>query len=160
MKYSKRIKGSVLRKVLPPENRSVPDVAREMGISEQTIYNWKKLAENGSLTLDAEQTSPVSLSSAEKLALVLESSKKDEADMGTWLREKGLHREHLNLWEQELRDTLKEKDTKYREENARLKKEKRELEKELRRKEKALAEMAALLTLKKKLNGMWGDEDD
>jgi transposase-like protein len=160
MKYSKRIKESVLRKVLPPENRRVPEVAREMGISEQTIYNWKKLAENGSMTLDVEQTSPVSLSSAEKLALLLEGSKKDETDMGAWLREKGLHSEHLNLWGQELRDTLKGKDTKYREENARLKKEKQELEKELRRKEKALAEMAALLTLKKKLNTMWGDEDD
>ncbi len=110
MKYSKRIKESVLRKVLPPENRRVPEVAREMGISEQTIYNWKKLAENGSMTLDVEQTSPVSLSSAEKLALLLEGSKKDETDMGAWLREKGLHSEHLNLWGQELRDTLKEKD--------------------------------------------------
>jgi hypothetical protein len=36
----------------------------------------------------------------------------------------------------------------------------RELEKELRRKEKALAETAALLVLKKKLDAMWGDEDD
>ncbi len=160
MKYSKRIKESVLRKVLPPGNRSVPDVAREMGISEQTIYNWKKSAENGTLALDAEQTSPLSLGSTEKLALLLESRQKDEADMGTWLREKGLHGEHLNLWEQELRDTLKDKDTKYREENSRLKKEKRELEKELRRKEKALAEMAALLTLKKKLNEMWGERED
>ena len=80
--------------------------------------------------------------------------------MGTWLREKGLHSEHLNLWEQELQDILKDKDTKYREENARLKKEKRELEKELRRKEKALAEMAALLTLKKKLNEIWGDREE
>jgi len=47
MKYSKRFKESVLRKVLPPENRSVPEVAREMGISDQTIYNWKKKLENG-----------------------------------------------------------------------------------------------------------------
>lgn len=160
MKYSKRIKQSALRKVLPPENRSVSEVAREIGISEQTIYNWKKSAENGTLILDAEQTSPVSLSSAEKLSLLVEGSKKDDAAIGIWLREKGLHGEHLNLWEQELRDTLKDKDTKYREENTRLKKEKRELEKELRRKEKALAEMAALLTLKKKLNDMWGDRED
>ena len=36
----------------------------------------------------------------------------------------------------------------------------RELEKDLRRKEKALAETAALLALKKKLEEIWGDEDD
>jgi transposase len=35
----------------------------------------------------------------------------------------------------------------------------RELEKELRRKDKALAETAALLVLKKKVQEIWGDED-
>jgi hypothetical protein len=35
----------------------------------------------------------------------------------------------------------------------------RELEKELDRKEKALAEAAALLILKKKVQAIWGDED-
>ena len=61
-----------------------------------------------------------------------------------------MHSEHLNVYEQELRDIVTEKNEKYREENKQLKKEKRALEKELRRKEKALAEMAALLALKKK----------
>jgi transposase len=36
----------------------------------------------------------------------------------------------------------------------------RALEKELRRKDKALAETAALLVLKKKVQQIWGDEDD
>ncbi len=35
-----------------------------------------------------------------------------------------------------------------------------ELERELRRKDKALAETAALLVLKKKVQAIWGDEDD
>jgi hypothetical protein len=35
-----------------------------------------------------------------------------------------------------------------------------ELERELRRKDKALAETAALLVLKKKLQTIWGDADD
>ncbi|HPJ44403.1 MAG TPA: helix-turn-helix domain-containing protein, partial [Spirochaetota bacterium] len=67
---------------------------------------------------------------------------------------------HLNLWEQELKDILKDKDTELKQENAKLKKEKKDLEKELRRKEKALAEMAALLTLKKKADTIWGDKED
>ncbi len=46
MKYSKRLKSSVIRKVLPTENQSVPAVAKEMGIAEQTIYNWKNQAFN------------------------------------------------------------------------------------------------------------------
>jgi len=159
MKYSKRLKETALRKILPPENRSVLDVAREMGISEQTIYNWKKQAENGSLFLE-ETNSPVHTGQLEQYNLILESKSIDEAGIGEWLREKGLHSEHLNLWEQEIKDTLNNKDNKLKLENQKLKKEKKELEKELRRKEKALAEMAALLTLKKKAHEIWGDGED
>ena len=36
----------------------------------------------------------------------------------------------------------------------------KQLERELRRKDKALAETAALLVLKKKVQEIWGDEDD
>ena len=35
----------------------------------------------------------------------------------------------------------------------------RELERELNRKDKALAETAALLVLRKKLNALWGNDD-
>lgn len=159
MKYSKRFKESVLRKVLPPENRSIPEVAREMGISDQTIYNWKKMLENGEQLLH-EESSPSSIGRLEKFSLLLEGKTVPEDESGKWLREKGLHSEHLNLWEQELKDTLKDKDTELKQEVARLRKDKKELEKELRRKEKALAEMAALLTLKKKANAIWGDRED
>ena len=55
---------------------------------------------------------------------------------------------------------MSKKDTTLMEENRRLKKEKKELERDLRRKEKALAEMAALVTLKKKAEAMWGDKGD
>ena len=160
MKYSNRIKSSVIRKILPPENRSVPEVAKEMGISEQTIYNWKKKAENGNMSLDRESLSPASIGRTEKFSLLLESKDRNEETKGAWLREKGLHSEHLNLWEQELRNILKDKDTKYKDEVLKLRKSNKELEKELRRKEKALAEMAALLTLKKKAQAIWGDRED
>ena len=149
MKYTRRIKESVLRKVLPPESRSVLEVAKEMGISEQTIYNWKSQTKMGTLSID-DQESPLSTSRLERFNLLLEGKGIREEDYGKWLREKGLHSEHLNLWEQEFKDMLKDKENKLRLEYQQLKKEKKELERELRRKEKALAEVAALLTLKKK----------
>jgi len=159
MKYSRRLKESALRKILPPENRSVADVAREMGISDQTIYNWKRQAENGTLVLD-ESSSPLDTGQLERYNLLLEAKSLNEEEVGFWLREKGLHSEHLTLWEQEIKDTLSDKDNKIKLENQKLKKEKKELERELRRKEKALAEMAALLTLKKKADALWGEEED
>lgn len=160
MKYSKRLKSSVIRKVLPPENQSVPAVAKEMGIAEQTIYNWKNQAINGTLTLEEDVASPVALNAIEKFSLLIEGKAKDDESTGSWLRAKGLHSEHLNLFEQEIRDMLKNKDNKYKEENTRLKKENRALAKELQRKEKALAEVAALLALKKKVHEIWGDRED
>ena len=159
MKYSKGLKETAIRKILPPENRNVSDVAREMGISEQTIYNWKKQAENGNLFIE-ETGSPIHTGKLEQYNLVLESKSVNEDRIGEWLREKGLHSEHLNLWEQEIKDTLSNKDNKLKLENQKLKKEKKDLEKELRRKDKALAEMAALLTLKKKAEAIWGDGED
>jgi transposase-like protein len=159
MKYSKRLKETALRKILPPENRSVSDVAREMGISEQTIYNWKKQAENGNLFIE-DTGSPLQTGQLEQYNLLLESKSISEDGLGEWLRVKGLHSEHLNLWEQEIKDTLSNKDNKLKLENQKLKKEKKQLEKELHRKEKALAEMAALLTLKKKAEAIWGDGED
>ncbi len=159
MKYSKRMKESVLRKVLPPENRSVSDVAMEMGISEQTIYSWKRQAENGTLSMEGTG-SPRDTVQLERYNLLLESKSLGEENLGAWLREKGLHSEHLTLWQQEIQDTLSNKDTTIMEENRRLKKETKELERELRRKEKALAEMAALVTLKKKADAIWGDKGD
>jgi transposase len=159
MKYSRRMKESALRKVLPPENRSISEVALEMGISDQTIYSWKRQAENGTLSLGGSE-SPRETVQLERYNLLLESKSIGEEDLGAWLREKGLHSEHLTLWQQEIQDTLSNKDTIIREENRRLKKEKKELERELRRKEKALAEMAALVTLKKKADAIWGDKED
>jgi transposase len=160
MKYSKRIRSSVIKKVLPPENRSVIEVANETGVSEQTIYNWIKMAKNGTKSNDTETLSPIKLNRIEKFSLLLESKTKTEETIGAWLREKGLHTEHLNLWEQELQEILKNKDTKFKDENAQLKKENKIIGKDLRRKDKALAEMAALLTLKKKAHEIWGDREE
>ena len=44
MKYSIGFKQGMLRKVLPPESRTVTQVSRETGIAEQTIRNWMERA--------------------------------------------------------------------------------------------------------------------
>jgi transposase-like protein len=92
--------------------------------------------------------------------LLLEGNGLEEQHRGEWLREHGLHSEHLNVWEQELRDIVTDKDQKLRQELAETKKKLKETERELARKEKALAEMAALVALKKKANAIWGDDED
>ena len=160
MRYSSRIRQAVLRKVLPPQSMAVRDVALEFGISEQSINGWLKLVKEGKLTAETEDAGPRYKAASEKLALLLESKLVDKDRRGEWLREKGLHSEHLTLWEQELRELMDDKATNDKAELQALKKRNRQLEKELERKNMALAELAALMTLKKKADEIWGANED
>jgi transposase-like protein len=44
MKYSEERREAILRKLLPPDSRSVAEVAAEEGISVPTLYAWRKQA--------------------------------------------------------------------------------------------------------------------
>ena len=58
MRYSLAFRNGVLRKVLPPENRSVYQVAREAGVSPTTIHSWMSKLKEGKLELTPEGTDP------------------------------------------------------------------------------------------------------
>lgn len=159
MRYSLGFKETQVKKVLPPSNRAIASVAREAGVAEQTLRNWLAQAKNG--TLEKQDTvGGAGRSAREKFNLVVESKSVSENEHGKWLRERGLHSEHITLYEQELRDLIDNNGTSEREENKKLKKENRRLQKELDKKEKALAELAALYTLKKKAEELWGENED
>ena len=150
MKYSTGFKNSVLKKVLPPENRPISEVCKETGVSDQTIRNWLKLLKDDNLNVSDGEISPEYRNPSEKMTLLLEGRSIESGKIGEWLRKNGLHTEHLSLWEQELRDKISDKDKSDIQKYNELKKKYKILEKELLRKEKALAEAAALLVLKKK----------
>jgi len=154
MKYSRAIRLSVMAKILPPNRQSIRSVSREMGISEQTIRNWKAQSISGKLDQDSAEKSPGYYSSSEKYQVLMESARLSDEDLGHFLRERGLHSEHLTLWNQELRDMVKHKESRRDTERKEDKKRIKELEKELARKEKALTEAAALLLLKKKYEAL------
>lgn len=160
MKFSTAFRNGVLKKVLPPESRPISQVSEETGISVQTIRNWLQRLKSGTLPQGEDETSPGGRSAVEKLRLLLESKQVSEENRGTWLREKGLHAEHLPLYEQELVGIVNENSDKARREVKALKKEVQRLSSELRRKDKALAEVTALLVLKKKAEAIWGDGAD
>ena len=119
-----------------------------------------QMARNGTLAVATGESAPGERDAAEKLRLVLESKEVPEESMGIWLRERGLHSEHLPLWEQEILHIMSDKTDKRKSKDTELLKENKQLKKELARKEKALAEMAALLKLKKKADAIWGDGED
>lgn len=163
MKYSIGFRNSVLRKVLPPQNRGIYSVAKEAGISPITLHSWLAKLKDGKLELDleAQEPTPAERMSSEKLRLLLESKSLKEEALGEWLRQHGLHGEHLVLWEQELEGLVTDKQQELQKEVTELKKRIKQLEREKARDQKAMAEALALLTLKKKAEALWGvDEED
>ncbi len=160
MKYSVGFKQGVLKKVLPPESRPISEVSKETGLADQTIRNWMERARNGTMAVEDGEIAPGERRSSEKLRLVIESKSIQPERMGEWLREKGLHSEHIPLWEQELTSIVADKDDALKHELQLTKKKLKETERELARKDKALAEFAALVALKKKADAIWGDDEE
>ncbi len=146
-----------------PNNKSVRELAREEGISEATLYNWRKAARaEGRLLPDGDGT-PAGWCSADKFAAVVETAALNEAELSAYCRERGLYPEQVQQW----REACERANDWDRTQHRRLKEVRREderriqeLERELREKEKALAETAALLVLRKKARAIWGEGED
>ncbi len=162
MRYSPERKESVLRKMMPPHHRSIKQLAQEEGISEATLFSWRKEAREKGLLLPDGDSGPEGCSARDKFAAVLETAALNEAELAGYCRQKGIYPEQLLQW----RRACEKANDWDRENSRRLKTEKkadrqliRQLERELRRKEKALAEAAALLVLQKKAQAIWGDPE-
>ena len=159
MRYTRAVKVGILKKVLAPENRSVSEISRETGINYQTIKNWIKQHESGTFNDVSTESCPRFMTPKEKYQLLLDAACLKSEERGGFLRERGIHSEHLVIWDQELREMIDKKPERKDQELKELKKKNKELEKELQRKEKALAEAAALLILKKKLDALTKDHE-
>lgn len=79
--YSEELKSSVIAKMLPPHNRSVPDLAKETNIPLNTLYTWrsKHVLGREPITTTAELNSP---SSTEKFQAVLATATLSEIEVG------------------------------------------------------------------------------
>jgi transposase-like protein len=58
MRYSKERKETVLKKMMPPHNRSIVELAKEEGISEATLYLWRRQAREQGLLLPDSDRAP------------------------------------------------------------------------------------------------------
>lgn len=160
-KYPEEFKLSVIAKLLPPHNISIPDMVKETGIPKDTLYTWKRKYRKvqGEPEVIRYQQ-PCSLSNEEKLAVVIETASLSEVELGEYCRRKGFYPEQIAGWKNAFihgssaalskgeREQLKEQTTTIK-----------QLEKELNRKEKALAEAAALLILQKKFQALWEEPE-
>jgi len=163
MRYPSERKEAVLRKMMPPHNRSIRKLSQEEGISEATLFSWRKEAREKGLLLPDGAVGPEDWSARDKFAAVLETAAFNEAELAEYCRKRGLYPAQLIQWRRACesandwdRDNSRRINTEKKADRQRI----RQLERELRRKEKALAEAAALLVLQKKAQAIWGDPED
>ena len=149
--------------MLQPGEISVAELSRETGVSTWTLYHWRRQAIKKGEGVVASVKHPGKGSSGEKLAIVVESAALNEAELAEYCRKKGLYVEQVKAWRAQAEQAVAGgmvSAKAHREALSTEKKRNKELERELRRKDKALAETAALLTLRKKAAAIWGERED
>ena len=162
-RYSLEFKESVIRKMIPPENIPIMRLAEECGVSYVTLAKWRNEVRSGGEAAPGNGEQPERWSSEDKFLIVLETYSLNESELGEYCRSKGIFPAELAEWreaclEANQRDLRKRQEL--QKEIRSEKKRSKELERELLRKERALAETAALLTLRKKAQAIWGDNED
>ena len=135
--------------MMPPLNRTVPELVEATGITDATLYAWRKQARAAGAVVPGDGQQADQWSSQDKFRVVLESASLNAAELAEYCRRKGLYVEQINAWREacEQANSLAQpsKTRREREEEKAAKKRIKQLERELRRKDAALAETAALL---------------
>jgi transposase len=160
-KYSKEFKDSIIVRMLPPSNARIPDLARETGISRDTLYCWRIKHRNTNGNTEENQRAADTLSSEDKFSIVIVTAGMNEVELSEYCRQKGLYPEQIASWRASCRQANASQGNKINQKEVRHQtKEIKELKRELQYKDKALAETAALLVLKKKVRILLGEPED
>ena len=170
-KYTEAIKASVLSKALAPNAPGVIELAKEFNIPKATIYTWVCNMKNKNKHNKKEivQQRPKDQSPAFKLQAVLDTLGKTEQEQSAYCRTHGLYYNHIEAWKQQILESLgaatgtTDKGSNAKENKAasqKIQDEMKHLKSDLNRKDKALAELTALLVLKKKADLLWGESED
>ena len=157
--YPKELKESIIARMLPPNNISIPELVLETSIPKDTLYTWRSKARKDGTS--SPSTATRGLSSEQKFNIVLETASLNEIELGEYCRRKGLFPQMIEAWQTTCKQAHAPLAPKADRTTIRTqKKEIKRLAVELKRKEKALAEAAVLLVLQKKVRSLWEDPED
>ena len=160
--YSPERKQAILDKLLSPTLISIAQLARDENIAEQTLYNWRNRAKQQGKTVPTNSKTQ-EISPETKLAIIIDTAKLNETELAEYCRNKGLYPEQIAQWKaQSLTgfSTTEQQTAQVRRQHQTDQKQIKQLKQEIKRKDKALAEAAAILILRKKLNALWGEDED
>ena len=140
---------------------SVKELANEYHVHEQTLYKWRRKTKSKGTVYQDNAGSKQKYSKEMQLQIIIETSPLNNHELSEYCRSKGLYAEEIEAWKQAFIHGETDEESKVKKELRDSQTELKLTKKELDRKEKALAETAALLVLKKKMQAIWSsDEED
>ena len=154
-RYGEAFKNRTVARLLPPESAHVGAVAKEIGVSMQTLERWRK-------DVQSRPARGRAWTAGGRLEAVITAAAMDETAKSAWCRENGVYPTELENWRTSATAALAEPEEARATPQATRQDKKRikELERELLRKERALAETAALLVLSKKVAAIFNKAED
>lgn len=157
-KFSEEQKQMWVKKFLSRGNKSIEVFCRENALSSTAVYKWAAIY-GRSPDMKPLAKSPSHWAAEEKFKAVMAFDKLPVEEQGAYLRQEGVHSEHIEMWREKMQKALAPESGDKRTERGEMVYRIMDLERELARKDKALAEAAAILILKKKVDLIWGIEE-
>lgn len=148
--YSWAFKQKMVKRLTGPTAISATKLADETGVSQESLSRWLRDARN--VTAVPKKKRPSRPPVDDKIRILATASKLSGEELAKYLASEGVHPGELEQWRFALDSEGKA--------GIAVTKRLAALERELARKEKALAEAAALLILKKKVEELFPADED
>jgi hypothetical protein len=150
--FSLAFKQKMVERLTGKNPVSATQLARETGISQQNLCRWLNDARSLPLVADNPNNTPRKWTVEQKAKVLAAGSPLNGEELVAYLEREGVKLAQYEAW----RLSLEEGGRASLATSKRI----RNLERELARKEKALAEAAALLVLKKKVESLYSEDED
>jgi transposase-like protein len=150
--FSVAFKQKMVQRLTGKNAVSATQLAREMGVAQQNLSRWLQEARSLPIMADRPKAAMRVWTVEQKARVLADASQLDAEELTAYLEREGVKLAEYEQW----RIALDEGGAASASTNKRI----RQLERELARKEKALAEAATLLVLKKKVETLYGEDED
>ena len=166
MNYTEGFKARMVERLSGPDAKTALALHREVGVAQTTLSKWLREARRVPSMGNKESQGargPKKWNGIEKLQVVLEAASIPDAELGEFLRRKGIHEADLKAWREVVAQAATEAFEGGRKDEKRAASAERrvkELESDLAKKDKRLRAVNALLELQKKVQEIWGAADD
>lgn len=86
VRYSQEQKEVIVKRMMPPNNESVAQISKEEGITEVTLYKWRKEARAAGVATPGNGQTSDKWSSQDKFLIVMETFAMNETELAEYCR--------------------------------------------------------------------------